>query len=85
MEDKILKAIKEPLASIGVSVYSISFEKEDGVDTLFIKIDSDKVVDTDICVKASEIINPIIDDLNLEELGEYVLDICSKGSNEDGQ
>lgn len=80
MKEKILEKIKAPLEEINVKVYEISFEKEDGVDTLFIKIESDQPVDTDLCEKCANIINPIIDELNLDELsGEYVLDICSKG------
>ena len=76
MKEKILEKVKMPLEKIGVSVYDITFEKEDGVDTLFIKLDGN--VDTDTCAKASEIINPIVDELDLIE-GEYVLDICSRG------
>ena len=76
MKEKLLDNLKEPLESIGVSVYDITFDKEDGVDTLFIKLDGD--VDTDTCAKATEIISPIIDELDLID-GEYVLDICSKG------
>ena len=78
MKEKILEKVKMPLEEIGVSVYDISFEKEDGVDTLFIKLDGN--VDTDTCAKASEIINPIVDELDLIE-GEYVLDICSRGED----
>lgn len=76
MKEKILEAIENPLSEIGIKVYDISFEKEDGVDTLFIKLDGE--VDTDTCIKASEIINPIVDELDIID-GEYVLDICSKG------
>lgn len=81
MKEEILQNITEPLSKIGIKVYEITFEKEDGVDTLFIKLTSDeKEIDTDLCEQATEIINPIIDELDLEELnGEYVLDICSKG------
>lgn len=80
MEEKIKDALNTPLEEIGVSIYSVSFEKEDGIDTLFIKLTGEKEIDTDTCAKAAEIINPIIDKLDLNELGEnYVLDICSKG------
>jgi len=80
MKEKILEVITEPLQKIDVKVYDITFDKEDGVDTLFIKIESNKEVDTELCGKCAEIINPIIDELNLSELDkEYVLDICSKG------
>lgn len=80
MKEKIMNEIEEPLKQIGVKVYEISYEKEDGINTLFIKIESEEVVDTNLCAKCAEIINPIIDSLDLKELeGEYVLDICSKG------
>ena len=38
-----------------------------------ITIDSDNGVDTDLCVKVTKIINPIIDELNLD-LNDYILD-----------
>ena len=79
MKEKLINALESPLKEIGVKIYDISFEKEDNVDTLFIKLDGD--VDTDTCAKASEIINPIVDELNLIE-SEYILDICSKGVEE---
>lgn len=82
MKEKILDAISKPLSEINVSVYDITFEKEDGVDTLFIKLDSEETIDTDMCEKASEIINPIIDKLDLGIESEYVVDICSKGVTE---
>ncbi len=84
MEEKLRSALAKPLQEIGVKISSISLGEEDGAKTLFIKIESDKTVDTDLCAKASEIINPIIDDLEIEELNnEFILDICSKGeSNE---
>lgn len=84
MKEKLIEALTEPLKEINVSIYDISFEKEDNVDTLFIKLDSEEVMSTDLCAKAANIINPIIDELNLDELsGTYELDVCSKGeSNE---
>mgnify|MGYP004481746817 CR=1 FL=1 len=77
MKEKIIDAIKEPLEEIDVKVYDISLEKEDNIDTLFIRLDGE-LVDTDLCEKASKIISPIIDELDLG-LDDYVLDICSKG------
>lgn len=80
MKEKLMNALEEPLKEIGVSIYDVSFEKEDGVDTLFIKLDGE--VDTDTCVKATEIISPVVDELNLIN-SEYVLDVCSKGENDE--
>lgn len=80
MNERILNAVEEPLKEIGVKVSSIEFEKEDDMDTLFLHIESDKPVDTDLCAKVAELVNPIIDGLDLPEIpGEFVLDICSKG------
>ena len=39
---------------------------------------SDNGVDMDLCVKATKIVDPIIDSLNLE-IENYVLDVGSKG------
>ena len=82
MKEKLMDDLSNPLNEEGVKIYDISFEKEDGIDTLFIKIDSDKVVDTDLCKQVSDIVNPIIDELDLIKT-EYVLDICSKGGSDE--
>ena len=42
MKEKLMDVLSNPLNEVGVKIYDISFEKEDGIDTLFIKIDSDK-------------------------------------------
>ena len=76
MKEKLLEVLVPALEDIDVSIYDISFEKEDGVDTLFIKLDGS--VDTDTCEQATKVISPIVDELNIIE-GEYVLDVCSKG------
>lgn len=79
MKEKILEVITEPLKSIGVSVTDVKFEKEDGVDTLFITISNGNTIDTDVCAKASEIISPLLDTLSIPELNnEYVLDVGSE-------
>lgn len=83
MNERIINAVKEQLKEIGVTVSNIEFAKEDGEDTLFLHIESENVVDTDLCVKVSQIVNPIIDELELPEIpGEFILDICSKGVSE---
>ena len=78
MEELIYNAIKDELAKENISLISVKFGKEDGVDTLFVTIDSDNGVDTDLCVKATRIVNPIIDSLDLE-ISDYVLDVGSRG------
>ena len=78
MEDKIITAIKKPLEDEHIDLVGVHFGEEDGENTLFVTIDSDNGVDMDLCVKATKIVDPIIDSLNLE-IENYVLDVGSKG------
>ena len=78
MEDKIITAIKKPLEDEKIDLVGVHFGEEDGENTLFVTIDSDNGVDMDLCVKATKIVDPIIDSLNLE-IENYVLDVGSKG------
>lgn len=79
MEEKIKEVIKKPLNDENIELINVVLGEENGEKTLFVTIDSDKGVDTDLCVKATKIINPIIDSLELE-LNDYILDVGSKGS-----
>ena len=78
MENKIFDAIKEPLEKENIELVGVHFGEEDGQKTLFVTIDSENGVDIDLCVKATHIVDPIIDGLNLE-IEDYVLDVGSKG------
>lgn len=81
MEERIANAVREPLENEGIKLVGVHFGKEDGQETLFVTIDSDKGVDVDLCVKATEIVDPIIDSLDLT-FENYVLDVGSKGVSE---
>lgn len=81
MENKIKEAIEESLLKEGIRVDKVYEGVEDGEKTLFIVIDSEKTVDSNMCVKAMKIVNPIIDNLDLN-LDDYVIDVCSKGVEE---
>ena len=74
--DIIKKEIMEPMNKMDIIVDSIDFVNENNY--YFLKIVLDKVngIDLDTIVEATNVINPIIDNLDLEE--EYVLDISSK-------
>ena len=78
MLEKIQELIQEPLSKEGINVLSVSFEMEDDVKNLMIIIDKKPYVDLDTCVKATHIINPILDEVDLIE-ESYVLNVCSKG------
>ena len=78
MENKIIDAIREPLAKENIKLLGVRLGEEDGQKTLFVTIDSENGVDIDLCVKATHIVDPIIDSLDLD-LEDYVLDVGSKG------
>lgn len=82
MEEKIINAVKGPLNDENIELVGVHFGEEDGEKTLFVTIDSENGVDIDLCVKATHIVDPIIDSLDLE-IEDYVLDVGSKGVSED--
>lgn len=78
MEERIFDAVKAPLEAENIELVEVRFGEEDGEKTLFVVIDSENGVDLDLCVKATHIVDPIIESLNLE-IEDYVLDVGSKG------
>ncbi len=81
IEEKVREIITEPLKEENIEVYKVYFEKTEGVKNLVIEIDKKPYVDIDVCVTASHIINPILDEYDLIK-ESYVLDVCSKGDDE---
>lgn len=79
--DKILKEIRnnieEPMKKMDIIVDSVLWEKEGNYYYLKIFLDKINGLDLDTIVEATNIINPIIDDLDLIKK-EYILDISSK-------
>ena len=78
MEKRVADAIKEALEKEKIELVGVHLGEEDGQKTLFVTIDSENGVDIDLCVKATHIVNPIIDNLDLE-IEDYILDVGSKG------
>ena len=79
MEKRIYDAIHDKLEEEGIILVDVKFGEEDGAKTLFVTIDRKGApVDVDLCVKATNIVNPIIDELNLD-IEDYVLDVSSRG------
>ena len=77
MLEKIKDAIKEPLAKMEIVVDDISFEKEGSYYFLRITLDKVNGLDLDTVVEATNIINPILDELDIIE-ETYILDVSSK-------
>ena len=78
MEERVADAIRDELNKENIELVGVHFGEEDGQKTLFVTIDSENGVDIDLCVKATHIVDPIIEGLNLE-IEDYVLDVGSKG------
>lgn len=79
--NKVKKLIEEPLKKENIFLDSITYEKEGNNYFLRIIITSEKGIDLDECIKATNIINPILD-ANEEIIeNQYILDVCSKGGN----
>lgn len=75
--EKIKESIKEPLSKLDIVVDDISFVKTGSYYSLNIILDRMNGLDLDTVVEATNIINPILDELDLFE-ESYVLDVSSK-------
>ena len=81
MEEKIRKVIGDSLKELNLKVDSVIYEKENGVNYLRICLDSDDTIDLDLIVKATNIINPLMDKEDIIK-EEYHLDIYGKSKGE---
>ena len=77
MEDKVKKIIGDSLNELNLIVDSVIYEKENGHNYLRICLDSPDTIDLDLIVKATNIINPLMDKENIIN-EEYHLDIYGK-------
>ena len=75
--ERIRESITKPMEDLGIIVDEVVYEKENGYNFLKITLDKVNGLDIDQVVEATNVINPIIDDLDLIE-EEYILDISSK-------
>lgn len=80
MEDilnTIRDSIEKELKKEEIIVDSVSFEREGKYNFLRIVLDKVNGIDLDTIVMATNIINPILDELDLIK-EEYILDVLSK-------
>ena len=77
MEEKVKRIIGDSLRDLNLKVDSVIYEKENGHNFLRICLDSDNTIDLDLIVKATNIINPLMDKENIIK-EEYHLDIYGK-------
>lgn len=77
MKEDLIKEVGNKLDELNVYIYDV-FEEKEGRDTyLRVVIDAEDMIDIDRVVKATKIIDPIIEKMNLIE-SEYILDVYAK-------
>ena len=77
MKEDVIKEIGNKLDELNVYIYDV-YEEKEGKDTyLRVVIDADDMIDIERVVKATKIIDPIIEKMNLIN-GEYILDVYAK-------
>ena len=79
--EEIRNSITEPMRKLEISVESVTYVVEGNYNFLRIELDKVNGIDLDSIVEATEVINPIIDELDLID-DSYILDIISKEKGE---
>lgn len=77
IEKKVRELIEKEVSKMGITIDSVTYEKEGSNYFLRITIDRDQIIDIDTCVEVTRIINPLLDEANIIE-DSYILDISSK-------
>lgn len=81
IEKKVRELIEKEVSKMGITIDSVTYEKEGSNYFLRIVIDRDKIIDIDTCVEVTRVINPLLDNLDIIE-DSYILDISSKEKGE---
>ena len=81
IEKKVRELIEKEVSKMGITIDSVTYEKEGSNYFLRITIDRDQIIDIDTCVEVTRIINPLLDEANIIE-DSYILDISSKEKGE---
>lgn len=84
MEEKVKNLIEGEVNKLGVSIDSVTYEKEGTNYFLRIVIDRDEVIDIDTCVEVTNVINPLLDEVDFIS-DSYILDVSTKekGGNDE--
>ena len=82
MKEDLIKEVGNKLDEINVYIYDV-YEEKEGKDTyLRVVIDAEDIIDIERVVKATKIIDPIIEKMNLIN-GEYILDVYAKSKGDE--
>lgn len=75
---KVIALVKEPIESLGLSLWDVKFVKDGASWYLRIFIDKEAGVDINDCTDVSRLIDPIIDEADPINVS-YYLEVCSPG------
>lgn len=81
MKEKVKEIIGNSLQELNLWIDDVVYEKENNTNYLRICLDSKDVIDVNLIVSATRIINPLIDEADLIN-EEYILDIYGKSKGE---
>ena len=82
MKEDLIKEVGNKLDELNVYIYDV-YEEKEGKDTyLRVVLDAKDMIDIDRVVKATKIIDPIIEKMNLID-GEYILDVYAKSKGDE--
>ena len=82
MKEDLIKEAGNKLDELKVYIYDV-YEEKEGKDTfLRVVLDAEDIIDIDRVVKATKIIDPIIEKMNLIN-GEYILDVYAKSKGDE--
>lgn len=82
LEEEVKKLIEKTIHDNNYILERVEYVKEGNTNFLRIIIDKIGMIDIEDCVKVSQLVNPILDE-NDPISENYILDVCSKGGNED--
>jgi len=77
MKEKLIEKVKDKLDYINVFIDDVYITEEGKEKTLTIVLDSNEMIDLKTVVKATRILNPIVDELDFIK-DAYTLDVYAK-------
>lgn len=77
MKEKLIEKVKDKLDYINVFIDDVYIAEEGKEKTLTIVLDSNEMIDLKTVVKATRILNPIVDELDFIK-DAYTLDVYAK-------
>ncbi|MBO5375666.1 MAG: hypothetical protein J6A52_02315 [Bacilli bacterium] len=82
MKEKVIELIGNSLEELNVYVYDVVYEKEGKYNYLRVVLDSNEMIDMERVVAATKIIDPLLDNLDIED-DNYILDVYAKSKGDE--